>query len=70
MLPTMYSLVHFKLSLENTQTYLNCVKIPIFAVAATLKVWIFHLICRYKHKKMALLSLLLSSKIPSFALLL
>jgi len=65
----MYILVHFKLTFKNTKTSINHVKIPIFAAAAPLKVWIFYLICRYKRKKIALLSLLLSSKIPTFALL-
>jgi len=65
----MYILVHFKLSFKNTLTLIIRVKIPIFATAAPLKVWIFYLICRYKRQKKALPSLLLSSKIPSFALL-
>jgi len=36
--PTMYNLVHFKLSFKNTLTSINRVKISIFAAAATLKV--------------------------------
>ena len=34
LLPTMYNLVHFKLSFKNTLTSINCVKIHIFAVVA------------------------------------
>ena len=36
--PTMYILVHFKLSFKNTLTSINRVKISIFAAAAALKV--------------------------------
>jgi len=49
---------------------INRFKILIFAAANPLKVERFiYLICRYKRKKIALLSLLLSSKIPTFTLL-
>ena len=49
---------------------INRVKIPIFVAAGALKVWHFsYLICRYKHDKIALLSLLLRNKIHTFALL-
>jgi len=65
----MYILVHFKLSFKNTLTSINLKKNTIFAAAAPLEVCIFYLICRYKRKKIALLFLLLSSKIPTFALL-
>ena len=41
LLPTMYILVHFKLSFKNTYALINCVKIPILAEATPLKVWIF-----------------------------
>jgi len=61
----MYILVHFKLSFKINLTLINREKNTIFAAAAPLKVWIFYLICRYKRKKIALLSLLLSSKIPT-----
>jgi len=55
LLPTMYILVHFKLSYKNTSTSINRVNIHIFTAA--LDPWkcdFFYLICRYKCKKIAL----------------
>jgi len=69
LLLTMYIWVHFKLSFKNTLTTINCVKIPIFAAATPCKCGFIYQICQYKRKKIALLSLLLSSKIPTLTLL-
>jgi len=68
LLPTMYILVLFKLSYKNILTLINRVKIPIFCRRPPASVVVYQ-ICRYKCKKIALLSLLLRSKIPIFTLL-
>jgi len=68
----MYIWEIFKLSFKNTLKLINRVKIPIFASpipSPPFKCGFIYPICRYKRNKIPLLSLLLSSKIPTFALL-